>query len=183
MADGDGTDERRLFRPSSIPGEREYERAREEAKQLYGEPDPEAVSEEDHYRKKLFLAKSEVAEMIPRLLRQYEAVLQKEESERQNYSDKVYKLVLWWLGIILSIILLSNAGFKQSFFTPRFSIHFSLDPNIIIALITSATAGLIGLLATIISYFFTKSREQISLYDSLFKAMLSEKGHDDHSAR
>ncbi len=179
MADGDNPDERLLFRPSPVPGEREYEKAQQEAKELYGVSDPEAVSEEEHYRRKLFVAKSEVADMIPRLLRQYEIDLKQEETERKRYSARVYRLVLWWLGIILALIVLSNASFHQSFFTPRFSLHFSLNASIIIALITSATAGLIGLLATIISYFFTKSREQISLYDGLFKAMLNDESAEE----
>jgi hypothetical protein len=68
--------------------------------------------------------------------------------ERKAYSNKIYCLIASWLIYVGLIIFLEALGSKCGW--------FKLSDPVMIALITTSTASVIGLFAIVVNYLFKK---------------------------
>ena len=175
MTDRDDQGKPYLTGPSKLPNDREYERlaaaeAAQLGRRLSRSDAPEAkdigVAESrkgfDRYNQARLDAKTQVVQMTPQLLNDYKNQLKEEINARRNYSYAVFIFVTAWLAFVAVVIVLAGSQMLL------------LGSNVLVALTTGATVSIIGLLGTVITYFFTKSNEQIKLYKELFQAMIDE---------
>lgn len=81
-------------------------------------------------------------------LRAEVATLQQDREERKKYAHRVFLLMAAWLAAM--IILVTLAGFKMSLYT------FSLSDAVILAMIGSTTASVIGIFLIVATYLFPK---------------------------
>ena len=65
---------------------------------------------------------------------------------RKEYANKIFILISVWLGCMIVIILLSGFGSKCE--------YFKMADSVLIALITTTTASVIGLFAIVANYLF-----------------------------
>ena len=72
--------------------------------------------------------------------------LNQDRKERKKYANLLFWVVVIWLTVVISITIVS--GFD--------SIKFSLDESVLIALISGASIGFIGALATIVKHLFRR---------------------------
>lgn len=179
MADEEHT-EKPIFQPSKLPGDREYEKARAEQRRLFEPSKPPTNKKSGEaearagYRTERLNAKTQVLKMIPDLLTEYRESLGKDETKRDEYSRVIFRLVLGWLIVVVVLTVLSQTSVEFQTGSNTWSLDFALSDAVLVALISGAAVSLIGLLGTVISYFFTRSQEQVSLYNGVFKAMLDD---------
>lgn len=65
---------------------------------------------------------------------------------RKEYANKIYRLISVWLGCMIVIVLLAGFGSKCEW--------FKMADSVLIALITTTTASVIGLFAIVANYLF-----------------------------
>lgn len=70
-------------------------------------------------------------------------------TERKIYAQKVYRLIVIWLGIIFTILVLQ--GIKSFYY-----FTFQLNESVILALIGGTTLNILTLFILIIKYLFKK---------------------------
>lgn len=66
-------------------------------------------------------------------------------AERKKYASRLFFLILGWLAFLVIIILLQGFDFTR----------FGLPTPVLLAFITTTTAGVIGLLALVLKYLFS----------------------------
>lgn len=71
---------------------------------------------------------------------------------REELPDRLWWLTILWLASVLLILLFS--GIQHDAFPGFFFLKY--DPSILIALITSATASVLGLLIILLNYLYPK---------------------------
>jgi len=84
--------------------------------------------------------------------RRLEAEIQSLEQDtlaRKTYANRVYCLAATWLGAVGVILVLQ--GFRWFGWNP-------LHENVMIALVTGSTVGVLGILASVIAYIFRLPR-------------------------
>jgi hypothetical protein len=74
--------------------------------------------------------------------------LQQDREERKKYAHRVFILMAAWLAAM--IVLVTLAGFKTSWYS------FSLSDAVILAMIGSTTASVIGIFLIVATYLFPK---------------------------
>jgi hypothetical protein len=67
-----------------------------------------------------------------------------DRTERKNYANKVYKLVLGFLFVILLIVIA----------TAIIPVKFYLSDSVLITLLTTASANVIGIFTIVMKYLF-----------------------------
>lgn len=72
--------------------------------------------------------------------------LKQDREERKTYGDRLFRLIVAWLGVAAIILIL--AGFKIC--------QFELPTTVLATLIGGATASVIGLFAIVATYLFPK---------------------------
>jgi hypothetical protein len=70
-----------------------------------------------------------------------------EHKQRVQYAEKIYKIVRNWLIIVVIIVSCSAIP----------SINFQLSDNVLITLLTTSTATVLGLFITVLKYIFGRS--------------------------
>ncbi len=71
---------------------------------------------------------------------------------REELPDRLWCLTVTWLAAVVAIMLFS--GIQHEDFPGFFFLKY--DPNVLIALITSATASVLGLLIILLNYLYPK---------------------------
>ena len=67
---------------------------------------------------------------------------------RKKYVSRIYRLVVSWLAAVIGVVLLEGQG-EAPWLVP-----FSLDTAVLVALVTSATATVVGILLVVVRYLF-----------------------------
>jgi ABC-type Fe3+ transport system permease subunit len=81
-----------------------------------------------------------------------------EVTARRKYSWRVYRLVVLWLAFVGLVVLMQGFdSFSLTLGEVSISYKFDLSNEVLIALITSATASVIGLFTIIVRYFFSRA--------------------------
>ena len=81
--------------------------------------------------------------------------LQQDREERKKYADKIFRLIVIWLGFIM--VLLFFQGFCNLLRTsPDSQPCFFLSDAVLIAAITSTTASVIALFVLVAKYLYPK---------------------------
>lgn len=99
-------------------------------------------------------------EFIPSKYEEYDLELRSEEVRnaknnnklREELPDRLWCLTVAWLAAVVLILLFS--GIQHDAFPGFFFLQY--DPSILIALITSATASVLGLLIILLNYLYPK---------------------------
>jgi hypothetical protein len=84
-----------------------------------------------------------------------------ETSARKNYFILLPWFVGGWLFILTTIVVFQGFGLLQ------------LSDRVLVALIASTAAGLIGVFATVVTYLFTRQAEQIEFYRLVINKLTS----------
>lgn len=69
---------------------------------------------------------------------------------RKEYATKIFGLIKVWLGSILALVFLSGIGKAKNLFT--------LSDSVLIALITTTTASVVGLFVIVVNYLFNNKK-------------------------
>jgi hypothetical protein len=77
---------------------------------------------------------------------------------REELPNRLWFLTISWLGSVVAIMLFS--GIQHADFPGFFFLKY--DPSVLIALITSATASVLGLLIILLNYLYPKDGINIS---------------------
>jgi hypothetical protein len=72
---------------------------------------------------------------------------------REELPDRLWWLTIAWLGAVVVIMVFS--GIQHDTFPGFFFLKY--DPSVLIALITSATASVLGLLIILLNYLYPKN--------------------------
>lgn len=64
--------------------------------------------------------------------------------ERKKYAKNIYRLTVGWLGLMGAIVIAQGFGIDD----------FHLDNSVLISLVTTTTAGIVGLLLVVVKYLF-----------------------------
>jgi Flp pilus assembly protein TadB len=73
-------------------------------------------------------------------------IREQDRLERKTYANRVFYLISAWLGCVIVVVILTGLGFM----------HFS--DTVIVTLLTTTTANVIGLFAIVNSYLFKSSK-------------------------
>lgn len=100
-------------------------------------------------------------EYLPSKFEEYDLELRSEEVRnaknnnklREELPDRLWWLTIAWLGAVVLIMVFS--GIQHEAFPGFFFLEY--DPSILIALITSATASVLGLLIILLNYLYPKN--------------------------
>jgi hypothetical protein len=76
------------------------------------------------------------------------ATLQQDREERKKYAHRVFCLMAAWLAAMIALVAL--AGFKTSWYS------FNLSDAVILAMIGSTTASVVGIFLIVATYLFPK---------------------------
>ena len=162
-----------IRQPSKTPGDLSWERA--SSKALFSRTATKSVTESAREeRDEKFAAfndvrleaKKKVYNLTPVVLEDYKEDLKQDRGVRRYLSWFVFGLVVFWLCAVGVIIFSTGKGW------------LNLDARVLVALTVGATVSIVGLLATVLGYFFTKKDEQIRVYDKLFQIMLDNESSD-----
>jgi hypothetical protein len=77
---------------------------------------------------------------------------------REELPNRLWHLTISWLGSVVAIMFFS--GIQHADFPGFFFLKY--DPSVLIALITSATASVLGLLIILLNYLYPKDGINIS---------------------
>jgi hypothetical protein len=104
----------------------------------------------------LLLAQAEAAYLDNKL--KEEALIEAQNSNelRKTIPDKLWSLTICWLIIVVIILIFS--GIDHTAFPGFF--FFDFDATVLIALITSTTASVIGLFAILLNYLYPNNQKQ-----------------------
>lgn len=69
-----------------------------------------------------------------------------DREDRKKFSNRIYRLTIWYLIVVA--VILSLSSIKWDF--------FQVSDNVTIALLTTTTANVIGLLIIVVTYLFPK---------------------------
>ena len=72
--------------------------------------------------------------------------LVQDRDQRKKYSDRLFKLVVWWLIAVSLIILLHGFGY----------VPFTLSVAVLTTIVGSTTGAVLGLFAIVANYLFPK---------------------------
>ncbi len=98
---------------------------------------------------------------LPSKFEEYDLELRSEEVRnaknnnklREELPDRLWWLTITWLGAVVLIMVFS--GIQHDAFPGFFFLEY--EPSILIALITSATASVLGLLIILLNYLYPKN--------------------------
>lgn len=68
--------------------------------------------------------------------------------QRKEFADKIFKLIVWWLIAIFSVLLLQGFGGRIGW--------AALSDGVMLALIGGTTANVLGIFAIVANYIFRK---------------------------
>lgn len=71
-----------------------------------------------------------------------------DQEMRKQYANRIYKLIAWWLGMVM-VLLISQGIFSHSG-------YFKLSETILLAVIGGTTLNVLGLFVIVINYLFPK---------------------------
>ena len=92
-------------------------------------------------------ANSEAAFFSRELSKAQIADIRQDTEERKRYSGKIFWLVTGWLASVLMIVVAEGFGV---------AIGFKLPNSVLLALVTTTTAGIVGTLTIVVRYLFTR---------------------------
>lgn len=81
--------------------------------------------------------------------------LAQDTKARKEYAEKLFNLIQKWLYAIFFLML--AAGFLHEG-SPLSSLYFKLSDTVLVALITSTTATVIGLFIVVVNYIFHRPK-------------------------
>jgi hypothetical protein len=101
-------------------------------------------------------------------LRAQVAGIQNANDQRLPVQNKLWNLIIAWLGCVLVIVILSGTDngiavplcCKPDDGLPCFHLHLKYDSSVLIALITTPTVSIIGLVAILLRYLFPSRDEK-----------------------
>jgi hypothetical protein len=113
---------------------------------LAGEPpEPDGQTDTLYDDEKKSLDNARLRADVERLLQQNEDLVQ-DRNQRKKYATRLFRLIVGWLIVSVAIVLLH--GFP--------SIPFKLSGTVLVTLIGSTTASVLGLFAIVANYLFPK---------------------------
>jgi len=85
---------------------------------------------------------------------------------RKRFATIIVMITICWLGFVATIIVLSatreSSVFSNLFWPNRYRTYLEVSDSVLIALITTATATIVGLFVIVAVYFFPKGGALIS---------------------
>lgn len=72
-----------------------------------------------------------------------------DRAQRKQFAENIFTMVCVYVFAVIMIILLCGAEW----------VHFSLSENILITLLTTTTANILGILLIVVTYLFTRKKK------------------------
>lgn len=72
-----------------------------------------------------------------------------DRAQRKQFAENIFIMVCVYVFAVIMIILLCGAEW----------VHFSLSENILITLLTTTTANILGILLIVVTYLFTRKKK------------------------
>lgn len=118
-------------------------------------PNPQLQPASDT-RANILLFDAEKAYLENKLREQALIEAQNNNDLRKTIPNKLWSLTIWWLIVVVIIIIFS--GIDHEAFPGFFFLNFK--PTVLIALITTTTASVIGLFTILLNYLFPNNENK-----------------------